>query len=967
MVYLVSGPAGRYRVDVRPIGESQRVGRYLITLVQPQPATAAELHLFDSAQELLRLVREYSGLLSAQKYDEAIPLINQSITLRETPLRQGPPEIAASYNELGAAHYYKGDYEGAIQAWGKALELYKKWQGLWNSDTAMILGQLALVRMEKGEYGVAEQDYKLVLRILQRTRGRRDSYVAVNLNNLGGLYYTLGNYPEAEKYYKGALDIAEHSSGPEGEDTAQYLNNLGLLYYETSDYKRAQPLYERALAIRRKILKPGHTDIAQSLFNLGSLFGALKRYDQAEPLLKESLAIREGAFGEVHPDIAWSLSNLGFLYEVQEKFSEAEPLLRRAAEIRRRTLGPQHPYYAYSLAAYGDLLREQGKYKEAMEELKTALAIQEKALDPYHPDIVRTLNSIANIHEAQNELTDAVAVRERIERSQEYNLKLNLAVGSEQQKLNYLSRAARDMDHAVSLHMRKMHSDARAARLALSSVLRRKGRALDTMADIVANLRRRLTPRTRVLFNRLVDAQARLSTLFLKSSQSGDFRVYREEASRLELEIEDAEGVLSRSSVELRAQTEPVTIEGVKTLIPDGAALVEMVLYQPFNPKAKDKDAFGQDRYAAYVMRHDGTLRWTDLGEASDVDRDILAFRAALRNPSSDRVLPLGRALDEKVMRPIRAMLGGDSTVLISPDGALNLIPFAALSDERGEYLVKSYTFIYLTSGRDLIRLKAKTPSRQTPLIIADPLFGPPETNNRPSKAVSATGRGRRARDFDEHFGPLPGTRGEALALKPLLPQARVLLQEAATEGALKRVRGPKLLHIATHGFFLPYTKSTAGNDSTSSTLTDAVIENQLLFSGLAFAGANERRGGAREDGILTALEASGLNLLGTKLVVLSACETGVGNIQNGEGVYGMRRAFLLAGAESQIMSLWKVDDDVTKELMRNYYLRLRAGEGRAEALREVQKQQLGNLENNHPYFWAAFISSGDWRSLESN
>jgi CHAT domain-containing protein len=247
-------------------------------------------------------------------------------------------------------------------------------------------------------------------------------------------------------------------------------------------------------------------------------------------------------------------------------------------------------------------------------------------------------------------------------------------------------------------------------------------------------------------------------------------------------------------------------------------------------------------------------------------------------------------------------------------------------------------------------------------------------------------------------FGSLPGTAGEAAALKNILTNAQVLTGAQATEAALKRIAAPRILHVATHGFFLPdqsqETISSTRSVSLDSRTQAARGENPLLRSGLALAGANKRQSGAGEDGILTALEAAGLDLWGTKLVVLSACETGVGEATNGEGVYGLRRALVLAGAESELMSLWQVSDAATRDLMVEYYKRLQAGEGRSEALRQVQlkmlkssqqtqqttkrglrggRRGLGELgakpqvENrSHPFFWASFIPVGDWRSLEA-
>ena len=352
------------------------------------------------------------------------------------------------------------------------------------------------------------------------------------------------------------------------------------------------------------------------------------------------------------------------------------------------------------------------------------------------------------------------------------------------------------------------------------------------------------------------------------------------------------------------------------------------------------------------------------------------------------------RTLDERLLRPLRAALGNTSKLLIAPDGALNLIPFAALVDEQGRYQIERFAITYLTSGRDLLRLTHPAASRAAPLIMAAPQFDLTPTKPTPP-AQNDPAASRAATRADMHFAPLAGTVDEARALARLLPQARVLVGAEATESALKRVTGPVFLHVATHGFFLadsaapvmPATRGlTLAGDRTNTPAATNVVAS-LLRSGLALAGANGRADGAGEDGILTALEASGLDLWGTRLVVLSACETGLGAVATGEGVYGLRRALVLAGSESQVMSLWQVSDAATRDLMVAYYKRLQAGEGRTEALRQVQLAMLHGRATNttdvnrgltdtfnplplqtdrsHPFFWASFIQSGAWQPLE--
>jgi CHAT domain-containing protein len=317
--------------------------------------------------------------------------------------------------------------------------------------------------------------------------------------------------------------------------------------------------------------------------------------------------------------------------------------------------------------------------------------------------------------------------------------------------------------------------------------------------------------------------------------------------------------------------------------------------------------------------------------------------------------------------------------LLIAPDGSLNLMPFAALVDEKDRYLIERYTISYLTSGRDLLQLQTIQSSKSAPLVVADPLFGRMANaaargsrNSGSPRAGHREGREASRRIF---FQPLPGTKDEALAIKAILPKTSLLLRRQATETALKQVRSPLILHIATHGFFLddreehgPKTLSLPGNDPLRASdlrlnTWAAHIRNPLLRSGLALAGANSWKIGD-DDGLLTALEVAGLDLWGTKLVALSACDTGQGEIKVGEGVQGLRRALVLAGSESQVMSLWAVSDDRAKDIMIPYYKALRRGEGRGEGLRQAQLRMLRSKEHRHPFYWATFIQSGEWANL---
>ena len=435
--------------------------------------------------------------------------------------------------------------------------------------------------------------------------------------------------------------------------------------------------------------------------------------------------------------------------------------------------------------------------------------------------------------------------------------------------------------------------------------------------------------------------------------------------------VDRLEAVVSARSAEFRVQSLPITLTAVQSAIPTGTVLIEFARYRPAPATLPTPQA---PRYAAYVLPSDGDPQWVDLGEAAPLDRTIETWRLALRDSGRTDVRRLARVVDAALMQPIRTLLGRSHHLLISPDGALNLMPFAALVDEHDRYLVERFVITYLTSGRDLLRLQVPRNSKSPSVVVADPDFGDP--------AVLA-GSVERVDDSQIFFGPLPGVSEEVRALRKLLPQAAFLTKDHATERALKGVSGPRLLHIATHGFFLndrPFANDPSMSSQPSQpTATGRIspkdpdrtrlgkfaahIENPLLRSGLALAGAN-RGGRDGDDGLLTALEAAGLDLWGTKLVVLAACDTGVGEVKIGDGVYGLRRALVLAGAESQMISLWPVSDRGTRDLVVGFYQRLLGDDARGEALRQVQLQMLRGTRHTHPYYWASFILSGQWTDL---
>ncbi len=832
-----------------------------------------------------------------------------------------------------------------------------------------------------GKYNEAQPLAEHALGVREKALGPEHLETAQSLNFLAVVYLDKGDYARAEPHFQRALIIREKRLGAEHPETAQSLNNLANLYRAKGDYAKAEPLYQRALTIWEKTLGPEHPFVAASLNNLALLYRNRGDYEKAEPLLQRALTIQEKALGPEHLSVVFPLGNLARLFYGRGDYAKAEPLYQRALTIEEKELGPEHPSVAASLHDLATLHGATGDYAKAEPLYGRALTVWEKALGPEHPNVAASLNNLAKLYEVKGETAQAIAFKSRATAVSERNIALNVTTGSERQKLAYLATFAKESSHVVSLHVHSAPTDKAARSLALTTILQRKGRALDAMADSIAALRRRASPQDQVLLDQYKNAKAELARLVLGGPQKTTPAEHQSRIWNVREQVEKLEAEIGGHSAEFAAQSQPVTLASVQSVVPAQAALIEFFTYRPVKAKyIKPDEAYDSPRYVAYVLQQQGEPQWVDLGEAKAIDDSVTALRRALRDQKRADVKRLARKVDEQVMRPVRALLGETRQVLISPDGALNLVPFAALVDERNRYLVTRYSFSYLTSGRDLLRLQLRQPSKQAPVVVADPAFG------ERASAEALASRDLGLPDGSQqpvaqslglaqmYFRPLPGAASEARALRTVLPQATMLTGQQATETAIKQVGSPNILHVATHGFFLQdvETKTAGARDfglpgGGQLSITPGQFENPLLRSGLALAGANQRKSGPNqeEDGVLTALEAAGLDLWGTKLVVLSACDTGVGEVKNGDGVYGLRRALVLAGSESQVMSLWAVSDWGTRDLMVDYYRALQQGQGRGEALRQVQLRMLRSKNRQHPYYWAGFIQSGEWGNLD--
>ncbi|HEX3875511.1 MAG TPA: CHAT domain-containing tetratricopeptide repeat protein [Bryobacteraceae bacterium] len=838
----------------------------------------------------------------------------------------------------------------------------------------------------QGNYREAAPLAEQVVTLTEQASGKDSAPVAEALINLGAVYRELGKTDRAETALTHALQIDTRMLGPESEEVARACNILGLVYRDREDFIRAEPLLGRSLAIREKILPAGSSSIILSMENLGDTYRGLGRYLDGELLLKKALELREAKSGTSDRSLIWPLNNLATLYEDMNNAGAASDFLERALAIAKKPGNADELQLAtlYSNLGHQDLVR--GRDAEARGHLDSALQVVRR-LEPDSLKLASVLSNTALVKKhagdytgATRDFAEAVAIREarqpgsalladslenlalmswlagdakaalqaftKATEIREIETPKTLAMGSPEQKAEFLKRQVDTLDSILTLQMGALPDSPEAAQLALRSVLFRKGLLLDTLANESAVLKD-WPPDDRPLANQLRRLRSQTSTFWFSQRQSKEAWLHFEVSREMERQLS---GTLRSRNPEVHVVTPVPRLAAVLAALPIGSVLADWVRVRPTGPNG----AASKPRYFCYAIAQDGRVLAVDNGPAEEIEQQVSEFRSAITsNAAPDKIQLLGRGLEKRLLEPLYPLIAKQTELILSPDGELTLLPFAALSDADGKYAGERWSLSYVTSGRDLVRVPSHVASRQNDVVVADPAFGAaaPDAN---SGAGSLAGM----------FGDLPAALEEGKAVHELLPQSTLLAGSDATEEAVKSLHGPRILHLATHGFFLNSDGVSTISQSRGVKLAPLernykYIDDPMLKSGIALAGANTG-GSPQENGVLTATEASDLDLEGTDLVVLSACDTGVGEPVIADGVYGLRRAFAIAGARAQVLSLWKVNDEATEELMKSFYGELAGGAPKDVALQRAQLRLLTDGKHGHPYYWAAFALSGD-------
>jgi len=959
---------------------------------QAEPLLQRALHIWEKAlgpdhPQVAASLNNLAVLYFSQgKYGEAEPFLQRALLIHEKALGPDHPDVAASLNNLSVLYETQGKYAEAEPLCQRALRIYEKALGPDHPDVATNINNLAALYEAQGKYAEAELLYQRAIKIREKALGPDHPDVATSLDSLAVLYRFQGKFGEAEPLFQRALRIYEKAFGLDHPDVAANLDNLAGLYYSQGKYGDAEPLFQRALRIREKVLGPDHPDVAKSLNNLAALYGDRGKYAQAEPLLQRALRICENTLGPDHPQVAASLNNLAALYFSQGKYGEAEPLLQRAQLVHEKALGPNHSDVALDLHNLAFLYVRQGKYAEAESLYQRALRIDEKSLGPEHSMVATILDNLATLYGDQGKYTEAEPLYSRAFDSRFQQFQYNFTYMSEKERLGFLGTVAGSFPTYFSFVYRFREKDPRLTGSMYNLLLWQKG----LVAGSIANMRRDVEAsgdkEALMLLNQLTAKRTQIATQL--NANPPDRALWRKQIDQLQTEASEIEKALvARSSAFAeRKKLERVTWQQVRDALQPGEAAVEFAHFQYFDRKWTDKHY-----YAALVVTREtrNQPEYIFLGDDKQIEGDAASgLQRAVQTrgivPEQDAALPGSHAW-ELIWKPLEQALAGKTRIYLSPDGVLNEVPLGIVPAPDGKLQMERYDLRILSSTKDILRAAAP-PAAATALLIGDPTFDLSEERQSAAMRklsdpqpdshllIAALLPNDRSRDIETNFplNQLPGTGVEVGAIAKLMHNYQWKTSTYTQDLALKRIveqaNSPRVVHLATHGFFLPdqhieTDRMTIGNQNLTA------LEDPMLRSGLYFAGASRTLAGNPvpedlDNGVLTAMEAGNLNLRGTELVVLSACNTGQGDVKNGEGVFGLRRALEEAGAQAVMMSLWSVPDIETQELMTSFYSKWLSGMEKHEALKQAQLEIRDKVRRAHegrdlPYYWGAFVLVG--------
>lgn len=959
----------------------------------------AELYGPDSAEASMIAGNRGRVAMMQQRYQDAYDLFDRA---RATLEAKGDANAWTYYPYLADAAVGIGGLGRAEELYRALLVAHERAYGPDSTFVAMDLGSVAGVLQKQGQYVEAEALLDRAIVIGEAHEAREPLHLAHTLTLLGGLLAETGGYERGSAAYERALALQVAATGPESMDVAATQTNYGSLLRDWGRFADAAVRYESSLIIYETQLGTMHQYVATALTNLAGLRQALGDHHAALPMLRRALDIYERTVGPEHEWTATGLNNLGTALQSAGDLEGAGEAFAGASAVYLRILGPEHPWTLAARTNLAEVLRRQERFPEARDEYKAVVASTAERLGKDHPRVGVARGQLAWVHWRLDEDRDAIdqadlglstlraslgdlhpTTADAWEQWADFNRVLGthdearkaagyaydgalvgivplLDVTSERERMAMVARVRAKVDLVLSLY------DQPGDELLLYGVmLGWKSIVMRTLATQRETLLAGREPELAEQLAALAAVRGELATATFAEPDPSVAETHRAEVAALTQRKERLERTLARASAEFEHELRAVDVDApaVCRRLRRDEAVVDYLRFDYLPMLGSRDEADTGEVYVAFVLRGgdcDAPVR-VPLGSAMLVDLAVAKFRRRVgtpaQAPAAARHAAEVRAL---VWDPLEQALGGRTRVRVVPDGSLNSVPFGALPADDGSFLVERYEISYLDSALALLQ-PARAQKPRGHLVVGGVAYDEGQALAVAGSDAPPTLRSQGLRGVED-FGYLANTATEADAVAAALGRGRERVLQLggadATEGQVRAAApGKRSIHLATHGFFATGEEGVA---------LEGGARNPMLLSGIVLAGVNDRsatRGD--DDGVLTAEEVVSLDLRGTELVTLSACETGLGEVADGEGVMGLRRAFALAGAEALVISLWQVPDAETRELMTGFYedLAARKASDPSDALRQAQLALIARLRAETgeapPFYWAAFVVSG--------
>jgi len=894
-------------------------------------------------------------------YTEALKLNKKALEIYESILGNEHVDTATSYNNIALTYSKLGNYTEALKFNKKALEIRESVLGKEHVDTATSYNNIAVIYRDLGDYTEALKLNKKALEIYESILGNEHVDTAISYENIALTYIKLGNYTEALKFNKKALEIREHILGKEHVDTATSYNNIALTYSKLGNCTEALKFNKKAVEIRESVLGKEHVDTVMSYTNIASNYSDLGDYTEALKLNKKALEIYESILGNEHVDTATSYNNIALTYSKLGDYTEALKFNKKALEIREHILGKEHVDTATSYNNIAVTYIKLGDYTEALKFNKKALKIKEIVLGKEHVDTATSYNNIALTYINLKNYKESYQA-----------LKKSLTI-----KKDLLNKISKSFDKSLTTSFSKTQ-DRDSSMLTFFEVSNHYLKELDKYEKVTI-----VKETYNIWLNHKGNTQDNEALLSVLSSSTDDKSVLKQ----IEL-LKSKKYYLAKLLQEQTSQETRPLIESVKSEISE----LEIYLAEHINKFKEEQElskllsneisnylssnsvfidfAYGKKNIYIFIIHNNETIDFIEISseDTTSINENILNFRnnidetiAKMNNkniPITKEVVINKKLEVQDILNKLYSVIMGKylnkyidnyQKLIISQDGLLNQLPFESLYDGE-EYLLHKKNITYIASGKEFIRLNrfgSYTDENMDITVFANPDYGyngisSEEKNNKNLNDF----RTMRALDAFGKCDPLPKTQDEAKAIKDVYQESHLYTEINADENNLKTLKNSKILHIATHGM---------------------VVENKdekepLLKCALALTSYNTSIDKKEDYGIFTGLKIAALDLKATDLVVLSACESAKGVYDDVYGVSSLSRAFMMAGVNATIASLWEANDVMAQQFFTKYYLKLQEQSDYAKTFKETQLEIFKEYKQEdleHPLFWACFCFFG--------